>query len=1134
MKIRQLALFIAFSAALSSAIADEFSREFVNPPETTKPWCYWYWLNGDITREGITKDLETMARVGIKRAMIGNIEGGGPVRMYSPEWYALTRHAFKEAHRLSVELMSFNAPGWSQSGGPWIKPEQSMRRVAWEEFPARGGPFSKKVRAAGVPAGQDIAVLALPRLGAVSITGSPHAPGAAETDEPLTLARASWIWHPAENGAASAPAATRWFKRVFEADPARLTTARVLLTADNSYVLSVNGKDVLKDETWETMESASIRKHLKKGANTIAIAVTNTEVSPAGVIAAAELKDKAGKVQTIVTDKSWLASTSASEGWLAARAMGPMGMSPWRLKGAGAAGSRGLLRFAHAEAFTARALVVHGKAKARLYALRDGEREFIADIHATGGSAKTDFLPNAIETFSFKEVAARTFELAPAPNCRVVLTSAPIVAQVIEKQMGRVHPTPSPSWESYIFPKTVEPDDPATVIQMKDILDLTGKLGTDGTLNCTLPEGDWTIICFGMVTTGKKNAPAPPEGTGLEVDKMSRAHTEHHFHSAFDKLMGMMTPEERSAFKGITIDSYEVGAQNWTDGFAAEFEKRNGYNPLPLLPVMTGRVVDSAKTSDQFLWDLRRTVADMIAENYVGGLRDIAHKHGLSLWCENYGHWGFPGEFTVYGAYSDEIGGEFWTANRALGTIECRAASSTGHIYGKYRVYAEAFTSGLNLGHHPYVFKARGEELFCEGINHFVLHVSAHQPRDGVPGKNPGFGTAFHRNTPWFNHSRDWVTYLQRCHTMLQHGEPVADVAVYIGDFAPQMTGPANPVPAGYDYDYIGSDAILRKLQVIDGEWVVHDEHDPKRIAARWKLLAMPELKYVRPQVLKRLDELKARGGRAVESVPVPAAALREAGVAPIVSEASCPLRWKARRLDDGMMFFLCNFQQAGTFEATLRVRGKAPELFNPVTGKVKRPARFKSVEGGTRIAIDVRDRSDSFFVVFRDKPAQPSVVAAPAAPDELDLFYDEDGRLTAETAKAGSWTLTLSDGSERTVATEQEPRILAIDGPWKTVETRDGGFTVVQETGFDLPADFGTGRRVYLDLAQVQVMARVTLNGKVFDTLWMPPFALDVTDTVMPGGNTLRVLVTSTSKGKPALGKVQLRTATRIRANES
>lgn len=958
-----------FAEGYSFLTAGTLECDFLNPPDRTKPWCYWYWLNSDITKDGITKDLEAMAKVGIKRAMIGNIEGGGPVKMFSPEWYEVTRHAMKEANRVGVEVYMFNAPGWSQSGGPWIKPEQSMRRVTWNEFDAQGGAFSQKVRPASIGKSQDIAVLAVPQLDAVSIIGS---------------------------------------KR------------------------------------------------------------TNA------------------------------------------------------------------LSFTHTKPFTARALVVHGKANAKLYALQDGERKFIADINAKGGSGKTDFLPNGIETFSFKEVTAQEFELAGSPKGKVVLTSEPKVAQVIEKQMGRMHPTPSPTWESYIFPDTVEPDDSSTVVKQKSIINLSDKLNDDGVLTCKLPKGNWDIIYFGMVTTGKKNHPAPPEATGLECDKMSKAHVRHHFDSMFGKLIKDMTKEEKSAFKGITIDSYEVGAQNWTDGFAQEFARRNGYNPISLLPVMTGRVVDSAKASDQFLWDLRRTVADVIAENYIGGLRDIAHEYGMTLWCENYGHWGFPGEFLIYGAYSDEIGGEFWTTNRNLGTIECRAASSAGHIYGKRRVYAEAFTSRLELGHHPYTFKARGEELFCEGINHFVLHVYAHQPRDGMPGKNPWFGTAFHRNTPWFMQSRDWVKYLQRCHYMLQQGEPVADVAVYIGDFAPQMTGPANPVPAGYDYDYMGSDAILRKLHVVDGEWVVYDENDPKRIAARYKLLAMPKVKHIRPHVLKRLEALKKQGGKVIESVPMTAADLQSAGINPIVSNTSCPIRWKTRQLDDGVMFFLSNFHKTGMFEVTLRVTGKAPEMFNPVTGQITKLARYKSVKNGTRISFDVKDKSDSCFIIFRDKPTQPSVIEAQLAGKDvstadLHLFYDQRNKLTAETAKSGTYNLTMSDGTKRKLVIEQKPQIFAIEGPWQATRKDEKGYSVLQETTFELPAAFGKGQRVTLDLGKVSIMAKVTLNGEAFDTLWMPPFTLDVSDALKPGNNKLQVLVTSTSKGQPKLGKVvQLRTTTR------
>lgn len=112
---------------------DKLASGFADPPEETKPWCYWYWLNNEVSEEGITKDLEAMKHTGIKAAMIGNIEGGGPVKMFSPEWYRLTSQALAEAGRLGIKIYMFNAPAWSQNGGPWIKPEQSMRRVSWNE-----------------------------------------------------------------------------------------------------------------------------------------------------------------------------------------------------------------------------------------------------------------------------------------------------------------------------------------------------------------------------------------------------------------------------------------------------------------------------------------------------------------------------------------------------------------------------------------------------------------------------------------------------------------------------------------------------------------------------------------------------------------------------------------------------------------------------------------------------------------------------------------------------------------------------------------------------------------------------------------------------------------------------------------
>jgi len=139
---------------------------FQQPPAQTQPWCYWYWISDNISKEGITKDLEAMKRFGIGEALIGNIfqdnQPVGPVKVLSEEWWSHIEHAIREGGRIGVNIGLFNCPGWSQSGGPWIKPEHSMRHVMSSEIRVKGPvKFKDKLPAPGDHT-QDIAVLAFP------------------------------------------------------------------------------------------------------------------------------------------------------------------------------------------------------------------------------------------------------------------------------------------------------------------------------------------------------------------------------------------------------------------------------------------------------------------------------------------------------------------------------------------------------------------------------------------------------------------------------------------------------------------------------------------------------------------------------------------------------------------------------------------------------------------------------------------------------------------------------------------------------------------------------------------------------------------------------------------------------------
>ena len=136
---------------------------FLSPPDSIRTAVYWYWMDNHISREGVVKDLEAMKRVGITRAFIGNQSEGdadGPVPLFSDEWWDITRTAMKKAGELDIEIGMFNCPGWSQSGGPWITPEQSMKYVEGHFQEVEGNGREQLLELPGVPQDRIIAVQA--------------------------------------------------------------------------------------------------------------------------------------------------------------------------------------------------------------------------------------------------------------------------------------------------------------------------------------------------------------------------------------------------------------------------------------------------------------------------------------------------------------------------------------------------------------------------------------------------------------------------------------------------------------------------------------------------------------------------------------------------------------------------------------------------------------------------------------------------------------------------------------------------------------------------------------------------------------------------------------------------------------
>ncbi|MCF0234419.1 MAG: glycoside hydrolase family 2, partial [Thermoguttaceae bacterium] len=300
--------------------------------------------------------------------------------------------------------------------------------------------------------------------------------------------------------------------------------------------------------------------------------------------------------------------------------------------------------------FTARSVKIEFKSapiagKAEIFARVDGKLTKIgeAPISRYNPALNVGFLPYAPVFGTFPATTSREFRVVVTSDrngaglTRVELCGAPQMAAIYEKTLAKMHETPQPPWTEYQWAPQAEIDDPATALDPAKIVNLTANLKGD-VLTWDVPEGDWIVLRAGMTPTGTTNAPAVPEATGYEVDKISREHTLEHFNAYMQDLIDRFPAEDMKSFKIVIQDSYEVGGQNITDDFSARFEKAFGYDPTPFIPVYFGAVVKDRATSDRFLWDLRRFIADEISYSYVGGLRDASNANGKKTWLECYGH----------------------------------------------------------------------------------------------------------------------------------------------------------------------------------------------------------------------------------------------------------------------------------------------------------------------------------------------------------------------------------------------------------------------------------------------------------------------------------------------------------------
>ena len=1007
------------SAPRISEVEKAFSG---TPPKTAYPWVWWHWMNGNVTKDGIRKDLLWMKDIGVagfhqfdcsRRETPLIIEKR--LSYLSDEWKDAFQYAVRLADSLGLDVGVASCPGWSHTGGPWVEPEDAMKKLVWRTLEVDGG-----------------------------------------TPKDLTLPEPFRTAGKFQD-VASAPDVDSWYEdiavvavRIPDNDKSLQDLGAVVSSSDGTFTV-----DMLSDGKLETY----------------------------------------GQVRPEPGGYSWV-------------------------------------RYDFPEARTFRAVRVAERplgARHRIpgyidYILEcsdDGEsfREVVCLRRNINYAITDDFPPETARSWRLKiyPVAEEAAAPKPQPVREFVLLGVTKVNHAEEKAGFAVHR------DLMNFPTPESPD------AISDVVVLDGPIREDGSIACDLPEGRWRVYRFGQSLTGKKNHPIQKDAVGLEVDKLDPGAWLNHFHTYLDLYKeasgGMMG---RKGLRYLLTDSYEAQHMTWTRYMQEEFEARNGYDILRWLPALTGEIIDSSEETEKFLWDWRKTLGDLFAENYdrlngVVGEYDLvgrfteSHENGRVFVGDGMDlkmHATFPMS-GIWMRDSETVPNiHIMTMHEA----DIRESASTAHIFGQNIVSAESFTvAGRAYTYCPENIKWTADRALASGLNRFVIHESAHQPTDDkVPGTGLfQFGQWFNRHETWAGMAHPWMDYLARSSYLLQQGKYVADILLYYGEdnCITGLYGAAPPdIPLGYSFDYINPKGLLSAVKARGGKLVTDSgmSYEVLVLGKNCHRMSIP--------MLRRIIDLATKGVTVCGTLPeIPAgrndddAAFAELsskiagmmapgslaevlagkGITPDCTVPSDDIRFVHRRLQGTDLYWVRNFgEDVVSAEFALRTPGgKILEIWNPENGKRYEADAYSVTPDGITTMVEMAPECALFLVVKQDGPA---ATKQPEAPTRF---------LPVE----GPWRVAFQDG--RGAPTETLFEAL---GDWSLND--DPGiryFSGVAGYSTTLTLEEAPKGMSILDLGSVKNIAEVSVNGVPCGIAWKAPFTVDIPEGVLrKGENRLEIRV--------------------------
>ena len=1042
-----------------------------NPPNEARLRAYWWWLNGNVTKASITHDLEQMKAKGFGGAVIFDAggatqEGNAPVphgpTFFSPEWRELYKHTLREADRLGLEISLNIQSGWNL-GGPAnvVSQEDAGKKYVWAEARVAGGaPVATK--------------LPLPKI------------------------------------------------------------------RDNYY-----------------HDTAVVAYRLKAAAqNNFSVTASSSQPDhPANLATDGET----GTFWVSGGTKTGEGPTRQKPEWLQFAFAQPMAVS--ELKITGRAG--------------------HGPRAGEVQISTDGQKfETVKAFSVTAGNTATVNWP-VVTAASVRVVFLSAFDGASVASPRnVQVAELQLTGVPLKNSANRA---PLQNWKQKALQESLMPfsapessalfaEIPATPgeqdANVTDVLDLTKNLSADGMLRWDAPAGDWQIFRFGYTIGDHSYVSTSSDGWGgYSIDCYSATAFQNYWNKIVEPLILDAGPLAGKSLKYLHTDSWEIELANWTPTLRAEFQQRHGYDLTSWLPVLAGRIVNSRAESDRFLFDYRQTLGDLAIDNHYRLFSANAHKHGIGIHPESGGPHAVPIDAQRCLGWDDAPMSEFWAwswqhrigdANRFF----VKQPASAAHTYGHKFVFAEGFTTiGPNWQEKIWDnLKPAFDKALCEGLNVLVWHAFVNSPAEtGIPGQQYFAGTHLNPKVTWWEKSAPFFSYIDRSQFLLQQGHFAADVLFYYGDHVPNFTqfkrtDPAHCQP-GYDYDVITAEALLERASVQDGKIILPD-------GINYRVLVLPERNQISLKVLKKIAELVQAGATVIGPQPTRAETLEnfadaDAEVKKIADEMWSGKTGKGRviagktarevLLADGVLpdceitaggggdfdfihrtttaeeiYFVANrtnFSASAT--VAFRVNGKAPELWNAVTGERKFAGAYEEKGGRIFVPLDFGP-CGSWFVIFRE-PAMAHPPTAKSNSPELAPVQEIAGAWTVHFDPKWGGPETAQFDSLVSWPTRPEPGIKFYSG------------TAVYEKTFDWKAESGKRKaEIFFDLGNVREIAEVKVNGQSCGTVWCPPWRVDVSAALRPGENKLQVEVVNFWPnrliGDAGLPKEQRLTQTNIR----